>query len=140
MNERLGFILFYFIYFVFMAKTLNAGETFWHADFPSKDYRGTRPHLKLFDRFVLKSIKNEKKINVTGTKGEMVLILEGEFQMASMNNYLAPKIESVFFMTGEEHFFVSSSLVKEVFGHGGDISNFVPSEVLKHLKKVQEKT
>ena len=65
---------------------------------------------------------------------------EGEFQMASMNNYLAPKIESVFFMTGEEHFFVSSSLVKEVFGHGGDISNFVPSEVLKHLKKAQEKT
>jgi phosphopantetheine adenylyltransferase len=30
--------------------------------------------------------------------------------------------------------------VKEVFGHGGDISNFVPSEVLKHLKKTQEKT
>lgn len=64
---------------------------------------------------------------------------EGEFQMASMNNYLAPKIESVFFMTGEEHFFVSSSLVKEVFGHGGDISNFVPPEVLKHLEKAQEK-
>ena len=60
---------------------------------------------------------------------------EGEFQMASMNNTLSPKIESVFFMTGEEHFFVSSSLVKEVFGHGGDISNFVPPIVLKYLNQ-----
>jgi formylglycine-generating enzyme required for sulfatase activity len=88
MNERLGFILFYFICFVcfvcfvFMAKTLNAGETFWHADFSSKDYRGTRPHLKLFDRFVLKSIKNEKN-KVVGVKDEMLLILAGEFRMGA---------------------------------------------------------
>ena len=59
---------------------------------------------------------------------------EGEFQMASMNNTLSPKVESVFFMTGEEHFFISSSLVREVFGHGGDISNFVPKEVLTFLE------
>ena len=58
---------------------------------------------------------------------------EGEFQMASMNNTLASKVESVFFMTGEEHFFISSSLVREVFGHGGDISKFVPKEVLSFL-------
>ena len=63
---------------------------------------------------------------------------EGEFQMASMNNTLSPKVESVFFMTGEEHFFISSSLVREVFGHNGDISKFVPKEVLSFLdnKKV----
>ena len=59
---------------------------------------------------------------------------EMEFQMASMNNTLSPKVESVFFMTGEEHFFISSSLVREVFGHGGDISNFVPKEVLTFLE------
>jgi pantetheine-phosphate adenylyltransferase len=58
-----------------------------------------------------------------------------EFQMASMNRKLRPGIETVFLVTGEQHYYVSSSLVKEVFNHGGDISSFVPEAVYKEMMK-----
>lgn len=60
---------------------------------------------------------------------------EIEFQMASMNQKLYPEIETVFLMTGPEHYYVSSSLVKEIHKHGRDISEFVPAPILKHLPK-----
>tara|TARA_R110000868_G_scaffold83454_2_gene235545 strand:- start:3362 stop:3844 length:483 start_codon:yes stop_codon:yes gene_type:complete len=60
---------------------------------------------------------------------------EIEFQMASMNQKLYPEIETVFLMTGPEHYYVSSSLVKEIHKYGRDISQFVPKEILKHLPK-----
>jgi len=60
---------------------------------------------------------------------------ETEFQMASMNRKLYPGIETVFLMTGENLYYISSSLVKEVFTHGGDIKQFVPQNVYDVLKK-----
>lgn len=60
---------------------------------------------------------------------------EIEFQMASMNQKLYPEIETVFLMTGPEHYYVSSSLVKEIHKHGRDIKEFVPKEIMKHLPK-----
>ena len=59
---------------------------------------------------------------------------EIEFQMASMNRKLNPECETVFFMTGEKFYYVSSSIVKEVLRHDGEIKDFVPSEVYKYLK------
>ncbi len=59
---------------------------------------------------------------------------EIEFQMASMNNHLYPDIETVFLSTSSEHFYVSSSLVKEIHKHGGEIQDFLPDVILKHLK------
>jgi len=61
---------------------------------------------------------------------------EKEFQMASMNNQLDNQLETIFLMTASEHYFISSSLVKEVFIHGGDVKKFVPKLI---LKKLQEK-
>lgn len=58
-----------------------------------------------------------------------------EFQMASMNKKLHQDLETVFFMTGDNLYYVSSSIVKEVFNHGGDVSNFVPAKVLAYLNK-----
>ena len=60
---------------------------------------------------------------------------ESEFQMASMNRKLNAKTETVFLMTGENLYYVSSSLVKEVFNHGGDISEFVPKIIYQELLK-----
>jgi pantetheine-phosphate adenylyltransferase len=60
---------------------------------------------------------------------------EYEFQFAHMNRRLAPGVDSVFFMTDERHHYVSSSLVKEVAGFGGDISGLVPPAVEKALKE-----
>lgn len=60
---------------------------------------------------------------------------EFEFQMASMNRKLCPEIETVFLMTGENYYYISSSLVKEVYSHGGDVEEFVPPAVFKELNK-----
>lgn len=59
---------------------------------------------------------------------------EYELQMALMNRRLRPEIETVFLMAGEAYSFVSSRLVKEVFGLGGDISGLVPRSVEERLR------
>ncbi len=59
---------------------------------------------------------------------------EYEFQMAMMNHRLKPKLETFFMMTGESEFYISSRLVKEVVGLGGDVSGLVPFNVLKQLR------
>ena len=58
---------------------------------------------------------------------------EYEFQLAHMNRRLAPDVETLFLMTGEESFYVSSSLVKEVALMGGDVSRMVPPSVAAAL-------
>jgi pantetheine-phosphate adenylyltransferase len=44
-------------------------------------------------------------------------------------------VETVFLMTAQEYFYVSSSLVKEVASFGGDITRFVPATVLTRLRQ-----
>lgn len=61
---------------------------------------------------------------------------EIEFQMASMNRKINPECDTVFLMTSEKLYYVSSSLVKEVFTHNGDITAFVPPIVLEELNKI----
>ena len=57
-----------------------------------------------------------------------------ELQMAQMNSSLTG-VETVFIPTSPERGFVSSSLVKEVAGFGGDVSAFVPDFVHDQLKE-----
>lgn len=59
---------------------------------------------------------------------------EYEFQFALMNKRLAPGVETVFMMTGEEAFYVSSSLVKEVASFGGNLEGVVPEGVRRALE------
>ena len=58
---------------------------------------------------------------------------EYELQLANMNRHLMPTLESVFLMPSEEWSFISSSLVKEVARHGGDIAPFLPDVVTRAL-------
>ena len=60
---------------------------------------------------------------------------EYEFQLANMNKHLLPELETVFVMTGEDYFFVSARLVREVATFGGDVSAFVPPNVLEGLRR-----
>ena len=62
-----------------------------------------------------------------------------EFQMASMNRKLSPQTETVFLMTGDHYYYISSSLVKEVFSHGGAVQDLVPQEVYKAMKSLKNK-
>lgn len=63
---------------------------------------------------------------------------EYEFQLANMNRRLNPELESVFLTPSEENSFISSTLVKEVARHKGDVRQFcsqhVSDALLKKLK------
>ncbi len=64
---------------------------------------------------------------------------EYEFQLASMNRQLNPDLDSLFMTPSEKNMFISSTLVKEVARHGGDVSNFVAPNVLHALQlKLQQ--
>ena len=60
---------------------------------------------------------------------------EYELQMALMNRRLRSDIETMFLMASEAHSFISSRLVKEVIGLGGNISGLVPPSVEGRLKR-----
>ena len=57
-----------------------------------------------------------------------------ELQMAQMNNRLTG-IETLFVSTKPVYGYLSSSLVKEIAGHGGDVTGLVPDSVLESLKE-----
>jgi pantetheine-phosphate adenylyltransferase len=57
-----------------------------------------------------------------------------ELQMAQMNRRLSD-VDTVFMSTNPEYSFLSSSLVKEVATHGGDITGLVPEHVRQLLVK-----
>ena len=82
-------------------------------------------------------------VDYAADKGATVLLrgiraisdYEYELQMALMNRRLRPDIETVFMMASEAHSFISSRLVKEVFGLGGNIGGLVPPPVEVRLRK-----
>ena len=60
---------------------------------------------------------------------------EYEFQMAMTNHQLYPKCESMFFTPSPENMYLSSSIVRQVAGLGGDISAFVPACLHDEIKE-----
>ena len=104
-------------------------------------------------QMVRESIDHEPRVEVDAFKGLLVdycrkrgarVVVRGlraiadfeyEFQFAHMNRHLAPDVETVFLMTSEESFYVSSSLVKEVASMGGDITRIAPPSVVEAFTK-----
>ena len=60
---------------------------------------------------------------------------EYEFEMAFMNKKLAPDVEVVCLMASLPFQYVSSSLLKEVIGLGGDVTNLLPPHVIDAIRK-----
>lgn len=60
---------------------------------------------------------------------------ELEFQMALMNNKLAPDIETIFMVTNTEYSYVSSSAVKQVASFGGSLKGLVPEIIIQDINK-----
>ena len=104
-------------------------------------------------RLVKEAFKDQPKIRVIGYSGLTVNVcrengaqvivrglrvfsdFEFEFRMALANHRLAPDIESVDFITDEEHSFLSSSTVREIASLGGDVSSMIPPHVGAALKE-----
>ncbi|MBR4728377.1 MAG: pantetheine-phosphate adenylyltransferase [Clostridia bacterium] len=65
---------------------------------------------------------------------------EYEFQQALTNKKLNPELETVFISASTEHMYLSSSVVKQVGGFGGDITEFVPEPVCEDIvKRIKER-
>jgi pantetheine-phosphate adenylyltransferase len=60
---------------------------------------------------------------------------EYEFQLANMNRRLNPNLESIFLTPAEENSFISSTLVKEIALHRGQVDQFCHPGVQAALKK-----
>ena len=58
---------------------------------------------------------------------------EYEFQMALMNRRMAHEVETVFLMPALSWVYLSSSMVKDVARHGGDISGLVPDTIVDSI-------
>ncbi len=76
--------------------------------------------------------KREANVILRGLR--VVSDFEFEMQLASMNRHLAPEIETLFLTPSEKSSFISSSLVKEIASHNGDVSEFVNSLVVQELR------
>lgn len=83
---------------------------------------------------LLVDLAKEHQANVLIRGLRAVSDFEYEFQLANMNRRLSPDLESVFLTPAEENSFISSTLVKEVALHKGDVSQFVHPVVEQALK------
>ncbi len=119
------------------------------------DSAGKVPVISLKERValakdVLSSIKNVKVtsfdtllVDFMQEVGATVIIrglravsdFEFEFQLASMNRHLSDNIETIFLTPAEQYTFISSSLVREIASHGGDVSQFVHPHVVAALNR-----
>ncbi|MHB1845746.1 MAG: pantetheine-phosphate adenylyltransferase [Deltaproteobacteria bacterium] len=97
---------------------------------------GPNPRVEL-DSFdgLLVDYASRRKVNVMLRGLRAVSDFEYEFQLANMNRKLMPDLETVFMMTGEDYFYISSNLVREVAVFGGDVSGLVPPNVFKELSR-----
>jgi pantetheine-phosphate adenylyltransferase len=58
---------------------------------------------------------------------------EYELQLAQMNHVQNENIETVFLITSLKYSYLSSTIVKEIASYGGDISKFVPAELIDRI-------
>ena len=75
--------------------------------------------------------KNNARVIVRGLRA--VSDFEYEFQMAGMNRYLLPDVETLFLTPSDQYQFISGTIVREIAQLGGDVSKFVFPSVEKRL-------
>lgn len=86
-----------------------------------------------FDGLLVEYLKKTgAQVVVRGLRA--VTDFEAEFQMAQVNHQVSPEMETLFMMTLPEHAYISSSVVRELATFGGDVSQFVPEEILDEVK------
>jgi len=119
------------------------------------DSRAKKPLFTLAERVDIArtALKDADNVDVSGFSGLLInfmrthkaqIVVRGvravsdfdyEFQLAGMNRKMYPEIETVFMTPGEEHMFLSATLVREISLMGGDVRKFVSSTVARRLKR-----
>jgi pantetheine-phosphate adenylyltransferase len=85
--------------------------------YPNVEVKGFRGLLKDFVR------DNNANVIIRGLRA--VSDFEYEFQMAGMNRYLLPDVETMFLTPSDQYQFISGTIVREIASLGGDVSKFV---------------
>lgn len=85
--------------------------------YPNVEVKGFRGLLKDFVR------ENGANVIIRGLRA--VSDFEYEFQMAGMNRYLLPDVETMFLTPSDQYQFISGTIVREIASLGGDVSKFV---------------
>jgi pantetheine-phosphate adenylyltransferase len=93
-----------------------------------------RVQVKTFSGLLVKFAEQEG-VNTVLRGLRAVSDFEYEFQMANMNRKLDRGIETLFMMTGEDYFYISSRFVRDVARLGGDVAGLVPPNVLEALRR-----
>jgi pantetheine-phosphate adenylyltransferase len=95
--------------------------------YPNVVVEGFSGLLKDFGR------RHDARVIVRGLRA--VSDFEYEFQMAGMNRYLLPDVETLFLTPSDQYQFISGTIVREIAILGGDVSKFVFPSVEKWLLK-----
>jgi pantetheine-phosphate adenylyltransferase len=132
----------------------RAARLFDHVVLAVADSRTKRPLFSLAERIDMArdALSDVKNVTVEGFSGLLMnfvqehgarVVMRGvravsdfdyEFQLAGMNRKLYPDVETVFMTPGEEHMFLSATLVREISVMGGDVSKFVSPVIADRLK------
>lgn len=132
----------------------RAAGLFDHVVLAVADSRTKRPMFTLAERIDMAraALADVKNVSVAGFSGLLMqfvreqdarVVLRGvravsdfdyEFQLAGMNRKMYPEVETVFMTPGEEHMFLSATLVREISVMGGDVSKFVSPSIARRLK------
>jgi pantetheine-phosphate adenylyltransferase len=111
-------------FFTMEERLAIAREVLGH--YPNVEVGGFRGLLKDFVR------EQNARVIVRGLRA--VSDFEYEFQLAGMNRYLLPEVETMFMTPSDQYQFISGSIVREIAMLGGDVSKFVFPSVEKWLK------
>ena len=92
----------------------------------------SRIAVDVFDGLLVTYVRRKKAtVIIRGLRA--VSDFEYEFQMALTNRKLDGTIDTVFLVPDERYTYLNSTIVREIARHGGDVSDFVPPNVRKHL-------
>ncbi|HAK37423.1 MAG: pantetheine-phosphate adenylyltransferase [Nitrospinaceae bacterium] len=126
---------------VIVSVALNAGKNplfsiEQRVDFIKQGLKGLKNVTILpFDNLLIDFAQaNNASVIIKGLRA--VSDFEYELQMGLMNRNLDESLETLFMIPSQEHAFLSSSFVKEIAKHGGDIHKLVPKIVAKKLSKM----
>jgi pantetheine-phosphate adenylyltransferase len=84
---------------------------------------------------LLVELAKKHSVNVLIRGLRAVSDFEYELQMGYANASLDPSVETVYLMPSLENAFISSSVVRSILKHHGDISHLVPKQTLQFLEK-----
>ncbi len=93
------------------------------------------PNVKVITEYEL-AVRVAKKYGCnTLVRGiRAVADYEYELQQATANMMLDSEIETLFFVSRPEYSFLSSSVAREIAAFNGDISSFIPKEIIEEVK------